>query len=119
MPASRKARAMTFAPRSWPSKPGLATSTRMRGSIYILMVALRVALARQIGWNSPDFQIGLDACVELRLHRSLWCCGSDLPFGGICCKRAIPVDLPSEVHGGCDGEETGKGSNEQRVVLNP
>src|SRR5579875_337037 len=29
MPASRSARAMTFAPRSCPSSPGLATSTRM------------------------------------------------------------------------------------------
>src|ERR1051325_10171348 len=29
IPASRKARAITFAPRSWPSKPGLATSTRI------------------------------------------------------------------------------------------
>src|SRR3990170_1946958 len=29
MPASRRARAITLAPRSWPSSPGLATSTRM------------------------------------------------------------------------------------------
>src|SRR5215471_16115063 len=29
MPASRSARAMTFAPRSWPSRPGLAIRTRM------------------------------------------------------------------------------------------
>ena len=28
-PASRSARATTFAPRSWPSRPGLATTTRM------------------------------------------------------------------------------------------
>src|SRR5436309_15283527 len=27
MPASRSARAMIFAPRSWPSSPGLATTT--------------------------------------------------------------------------------------------
>ena len=26
----RRARAMIFAPRSWPSRPGLATTTRMR-----------------------------------------------------------------------------------------
>src|ERR1700733_671905 len=44
MPASRKARAMTFAPRSWPSKPGLATSTRMRGSIRF--DGSRIVLAR-------------------------------------------------------------------------
>src|SRR5439155_12099076 len=29
MPASRSARAMIFAPRSWPSSPGLATTTRI------------------------------------------------------------------------------------------
>src|ERR1700727_2818365 len=29
MPASRSARVMTLAPRSWPSRPGLATSTRI------------------------------------------------------------------------------------------
>src|SRR3954464_14478565 len=29
IPASRRARAMTFAPRSWPSRPGLATRTRI------------------------------------------------------------------------------------------
>src|SRR3954452_25597973 len=29
MPASRRARAMIFAPRSWPSRPGLATTTRI------------------------------------------------------------------------------------------
>src|SRR5436853_369454 len=28
MPASRSARAITFAPRSWPSRPGLAITTR-------------------------------------------------------------------------------------------
>src|SRR5438132_1238391 len=29
MPASRRARAITLAPRSWPSRPGLATRTRI------------------------------------------------------------------------------------------
>src|SRR5437660_2655649 len=38
MPASRRARAITFAPRSWPSRPGLAINTRIgrsgiRGSL--------------------------------------------------------------------------------------
>src|SRR5207302_3273083 len=32
MPASRRARAITLAPRSWPSRPGLATRTRIFGS---------------------------------------------------------------------------------------
>src|SRR5688500_14166550 len=33
MPASRSARAITFAPRSWPSSPGLAMTTRMGRSV--------------------------------------------------------------------------------------
>src|SRR5579864_9518261 len=35
MPASRRARAMTLAPRSWPSRQGLATSTRILRSSTI------------------------------------------------------------------------------------
>src|SRR5919202_6234165 len=35
MPASRSARAMILAPRSWPSRPGFATTTR----IFLLMGA--------------------------------------------------------------------------------
>src|SRR5438128_11587421 len=46
MPASRRARATIFAPRSWPSRPGLATNTRMRRSgipflIFVVFVAVR------------------------------------------------------------------------------
>src|SRR5919202_3438496 len=33
MPASRSARAMIFAPRSWPSRPGLATTTRIERAV--------------------------------------------------------------------------------------
>src|SRR5581483_9559300 len=33
MPASRRARAMIFAPRSWPSRPGFAITTRIFRSI--------------------------------------------------------------------------------------
>src|SRR5215472_19019104 len=35
MPASRRARAITLAPRSWPSRPGLATRTRILRSVDI------------------------------------------------------------------------------------
>src|SRR5258705_9695601 len=34
MPASRSARAMTLAPRSWPSRPGLAITTRIFWDIF-------------------------------------------------------------------------------------
>src|ERR1700749_659916 len=33
IPASRRARAIIFAPRSWPSRPGLATTTRILRAI--------------------------------------------------------------------------------------
>src|SRR3712207_1406164 len=37
MPASRNARATTFAPRSWPSSPGFATSTRIWRCSFIAL----------------------------------------------------------------------------------
>src|SRR5437764_13303551 len=37
MPASRNARAMIFAPRSCPSRPGLATTTRIFFSVEVLI----------------------------------------------------------------------------------
>src|SRR3954464_4923938 len=36
MPASRRARAMILAPRSWPSRPGLATTTRILRAVGAL-----------------------------------------------------------------------------------
>src|SRR5690349_6195583 len=39
IPASRNARAITLAPRSWPSRPGLAMTT----------LSLRISLARSVG----------------------------------------------------------------------
>src|SRR5438105_4474767 len=45
MPASRKARAMIFAPRSWPSRPGFATTT-------LIFPATRVSL--EDGRFAPD-----------------------------------------------------------------
>src|SRR3954464_7494892 len=38
MPASRRARAMILAPRSWPSRPGLATTTRIF-RVWVLFTA--------------------------------------------------------------------------------
>src|SRR3954449_4001420 len=39
MPASRRARAMILAPRSWPSKPGLATTTRILRAVAVVIGA--------------------------------------------------------------------------------
>src|SRR5215216_4398249 len=43
MPASRRARATTLAPRSWPSRPGLATRTRI-WRCWVMGLPLRLAL---------------------------------------------------------------------------
>src|SRR6266542_1537107 len=40
MPASRRARATTLTPRSWPSRPGLATTTRMRPCATVRRLSL-------------------------------------------------------------------------------
>src|SRR6266700_1631318 len=50
MPASRRARAITLAPRSWPSRPGLATRTRIFGSAI-------AGLFKHIGRSSDRFYI--------------------------------------------------------------
>src|SRR2546425_8270538 len=44
IPASRSARAMTLAPRSWPSNPGLAISTRIFFSGIVALLPLLCAL---------------------------------------------------------------------------
>src|SRR5215813_12532919 len=41
MPASRRARAMTLAPRSWPSRPGFAMSTRIGRSAPLSFAIVR------------------------------------------------------------------------------
>src|SRR5579872_862833 len=46
MPASRSARAMTLAPRSCPSRPGLATSTRI-GEVRSCIGTLKNSTARR------------------------------------------------------------------------
>src|SRR5882757_9340815 len=55
MPASRSARAITFAPRSWPSSPGLAINTR----IFFVM---RGAASR---WSRDcDFFVGAEGVAH-------------------------------------------------------
>src|SRR5690348_11639339 len=58
MPASRSARAITFAPRSCPSSPGFATSTRIFCSLAI------VVLGTQLGYNNAR----AESVISLRLH---------------------------------------------------
>ena len=47
MPASRKARAITFAPRSCPSNPGLATRTRI-GRVLLALFVVSIAFVSTI-----------------------------------------------------------------------
>src|SRR5690349_18016280 len=48
MPASRSARAMIFAPRSWPSRPGLATTTRIFLVDVLLTAARKLMRTRMV-----------------------------------------------------------------------
>src|SRR4051794_29427378 len=57
MPASRSARAMIFAPRSWPSRPGLATTTRILRAMAWRLNDERVAgCAREVAARAPNRQ---------------------------------------------------------------
>src|SRR3990172_891417 len=62
MPASRRARAMTLAPRSWPSRPGLATSTRIFLSVISSLRPLRLCGERYLGHG--DFFVGAEDGAE-------------------------------------------------------
>src|SRR6187200_1134651 len=61
MPASRSARAMIFAPRSWPSSPGLATTTRI--------LRLVSALVANAGGESSQWRAlgGFDRSLRFEL----------------------------------------------------
>src|ERR1051325_3129065 len=63
MPASRNARAMTLAPRSWPSSPGFATSTR----IFLSFMFCIVALANEL----PQRPIGFDERLQLCIREKI------------------------------------------------
>src|SRR5918997_4628631 len=69
IPASRSARAMTLAPRSWPSSPGLATRTRIFLSLMLegRLLVESVNVAQRVA----DFaERGVDADgVDGRGHR--------------------------------------------------
>src|SRR5438552_3578123 len=53
-PASRRARATTLAPRSWPSSPGFATKTRMGRSV--MEGVQKMHLHKMRGRRSRDHQ---------------------------------------------------------------
>src|ERR1044072_9404811 len=67
IPASRSARAMILAPRSWPSRPGLATTTRI-----VLAVAAPLADAGQpSGLEGGALGVGAQDLLHRRDHLAL------------------------------------------------
>src|SRR5258705_9254185 len=66
MPASRRARAMIFAPRSWPSKPGLATTTRiLRSTVSRIGASKCMRLARDVAEQRARDDESLDLARAL------------------------------------------------------
>src|SRR5208282_5288355 len=61
MPASRRARAITFAPRSWPSRPGFATSTRIFCSGGIVFAETKHG-ANFLGYNREGQSVAPGSC---------------------------------------------------------
>src|SRR5271169_1305764 len=74
MPASRSARAMTLAPRSWPSSPGLATSTRILDSAIQHHLTTAGGDLHGYGWwpesASPGDQIVLISKLRQRYQQA-------------------------------------------------
>src|SRR2546422_900228 len=81
MPASRRARAMIFAPRSWPSRPGFAITTRIfRSTVGKYKEVRLVVVGCSPAWPNPGgAQSGY--LVEGR-GRLLLDCGPWLPLEG-------------------------------------
>src|SRR5213594_2723925 len=64
IPASRRARATILAPRSWPSNPGLATTTRTLRSVSSVMV-----LGRPAGEHAAKLLADLHDLAAITGHR--------------------------------------------------
>src|SRR3989337_466252 len=67
-PASRNARAMIFAPRSWPSSPGFPTRTRTFRSPFLLLPS-DLSLARALAMSCPPCCVLIHRRVGIRSHR--------------------------------------------------
>src|ERR1700693_4333686 len=84
IPASRSARAMIFAPRSWPSRPGFATTTRIFLSVEedILRPAAAALRARDSKSERRRLAVGPEHDLQ-GLHH--------FPLGGV---RARGLEQP-------------------------
>src|SRR5580704_4762640 len=94
MPASRRALAMIFAPRSWPSRPGFATSTRIGyapGNSYYA-VFRPAGLQRPVP-PQPDVRPGD------RIGQILRRLGRGLEMQHLCPEKPLPRPVP--IRQGC------------------
>src|SRR4030067_2442126 len=67
-PASRKARAIIFAPRSWPSSPGFPTRTRTFRSPFLLLPS-DLSLVSALAMSCPPCCVLIHRRVGIRSHR--------------------------------------------------
>src|SRR3990172_2001362 len=67
-PASRNARAMIFAPRSWPSSPGFPTRTRTFRSPFLLLPS-DLSLVSALAMSCPPCCVLIHRRVGIRSHR--------------------------------------------------
>src|SRR4051794_8019732 len=90
MPASRRARAMIFAPRSCPSRPGLATTTR----IFLVLEAAAMGGWVPILWLARHPELHLHVGLVDRAHERV---GPGAPEG--LAVRARALERGAELHG--------------------
>src|SRR5581483_6412848 len=99
-PASRSARATSLAPRSWPSRPGLATSTRTGSSVTmppsegrrLLVLAPHVL---QLALDLADRAVLLDATDQRRHEVRVAAGGGAEPGEGV--ERSARVASPAHL----------------------
>src|SRR3990172_10209292 len=98
MPASRSAAATTLAPRSWPSSPGLATSTRI-GRGGVLLPGWAVAVAFMADGNLGGVLRGYKPAAEGRDVGRRQAAAAPVPAQWIEQHRDHPdVARPDDVH---------------------
>src|SRR2546430_10360411 len=105
-PAARSAGATTLAPRSWPSSPGLATSTRGANSENHGLLELAPGFAQHVG-DLAQGAVGLDGVdqhrhqvvIAPRLGADLAQEPSHLPPLALAPDRGQPLQLPGPVRG--------------------
>src|SRR3989304_449938 len=92
-PASRNARAMIFAPRSWPSSPGFPTRTRTFRSPFLLLPS-DLSLARALAMSCPPCCVLIHRRVGIRSHRFPGGVVQRVDAGNHPFRVSFPADFP-------------------------